>query len=353
MVNHPDLYSAQQFFSRCPLYVSFDDVLLVPHYSDIESRKSLSTVNNLGDIKLGLPIISSPMDTVTELKMACAMHTNGGLGIIHRYNSIEEQSRIVKDTLLAGAVVGAAIGVTGDYKERAQELVNSGAQVLCVDVAHGHHSMMRDALKHLKEEYGGVVHIMAGNVATGQGGLDLALWGADSIRVGIGGGSICSTRLVSGHGVPTLQSIIDCVTAGCPVPIIADGGIKTSGDAVKALAAGADFVMLGSMLAGTDQAPGQVFDNGNKKYKVYRGMASSEAQVNWRGKTSTPEGISTTIPYKGDVATILADLKGGIQSGMSYSGAKTIQELQAKASFVQMTSAGRGESHTHILSRNK
>ena len=353
MVNHPDLYSAQQFFSRCPLYVCFDDVLMVPHYSDVESRKSLSTANNLGNIKLGLPVISSPMDTVTELTMACAMHTNGGLGIIHRYNSIEEQVKIVKDTQMGEAVVGAAIGVTGDYKERAKELVNSGAQVLCVDVAHGHHSMMRDALKHLKEEYGGDTHIMAGNVATGQGSLDLASWGADSIRVGIGGGSICSTRLVSGHGVPTLQSIIDCVTAGCPVPIIADGGMKTSGDVVKALAAGADFVMLGSMLAGTDQAPGQVFDNGNKKYKVYRGMASSEAQVNWRGKTSTPEGISTTIPYRGDVNSILADLKGGIQSGMSYSGARTIQELQAKASFVQMTSAGRGESHTHILSRNK
>jgi IMP dehydrogenase len=260
---------------------------------------------------------------------------------------------LVKVAKLKGLTnVGAAIGVTGDYQERARELVSSGANVLCVDVAHGHHSMMRDALKHLKEEYGGDTHIMAGNVATGQGSLDLASWGADSIRVGIGGGSICSTRLVSGHGVPTLQSIIDCVTAGCPVPIIADGGIKTSGDAVKALAAGADFVMLGSMLAGTDQAPGQVFDNGNKKYKVYRGMASSEAQVNWRGKTSTPEGISTTIPYKGDVNSILADLKGGIQSGMSYSGARTIQELQAKAQFTQQTSAGRGESQTHILARN-
>ena len=353
MVNSPPPYSAQQFLSRCPLYLSFDDVLMIPHYSDVESRKSLSTTNNLGNIKLGLPIISSPMDTVTELKMAYAMHTNGGLGIIHRYNSIEEQAKIVKDSQVGEAVVGAAIGVTGDYQERAQELVKAGANILCVDVAHGHHSMMRDALKHLKEEYGGDTHIMAGNVATGQGSLDLASWGADSIRVGIGGGSICSTRLVSGHGVPTLQSIIDCVTAGCPVPIIADGGMKTSGDIVKALAAGADFVMLGSMLAGTDQSPGQVFDNGDKKYKVYRGMASSEAQVNWRGKTSTPEGISTTIPYKGDVNNILADLKGGIQSGLSYSGARTIQELQSKAHFVQMTSAGRGESHTHILSRNK
>ena len=137
------------------------------------------------------------------------------------------------------------------------------------------------------------------------------------------------------------------------MPIIADGGLKTSGDVVKALAAGADFVMLGSLLAGTDQTPGQIFDNGNKKYKVYRDMASSEAQVNWRGKTSTPEGISTTIPYKGDVNIVLSDLKGGIQSGMSYSGAKTIRELQVKAKFIQQTSAGRGESYTHILSINK
>ena len=334
--------------------MSFDDVLMVPHYSDVESRKSLSTKSDLGDVALEVPVISSPMDTVTEVEMASSMDAHGGLGIIHRYNSIQNQAGLVKSAKEKGlANIGAAIGVTGDYQERALELVNNGANILCVDVAHGHHSMMREALKHLKEEYGGDVHIMAGNVATGQGGLDLASWGADSIRVGIGGGSICSTRLVSGHGVPTLQSIVDCVTVGCPVPIIADGGMKTSGDVVKALAAGADFVMLGSMLAGTDQAPGQVFYNGDKKYKVYRGMASSEAQVNWRGKTSTPEGISTTIPYKGDVNIILSDLKGGIQSGMSYSGAKTIQELQAKAQFIQQTSAGRGESHTHILTRNK
>ena len=292
------------------------------------------------------------MDTVTELKMAYAMHTNGGLGIVHRYNSIEEQVNIVKYVHVADGVVGAAIGVTGDYRERAEALTDEGVAVLCVDVAHGHHSMMRDALKYLKKKYGGNVHIMAGNVATGQGSLDLASWGADSIRVGIGGGSICSTRLVSGHGVPTLQSIFDCVEAGCPVPIIADGGMKTSGDVVKALAAGADFVMLGSMLAGTDQSPGQVFDSGNKKYKVYRGMASSEAQVNWRGKTSTPEGISTTIPYRGDVNSVLGDLRGGIQSGMSYSGARTIVELQAAANFIRQTPAGQVESYTHILGRN-
>ena len=334
--------------------VCYDDVLLVPQYSDIESRTVLSTKNSLGDIGLDLPIISSPMDTVTELDMLVAMEMNGGLGIIHRYNSIDDQSKLVKQAKVVGVDnVGAAIGVTGDYLERAQALVEAGANVLCVDVAHGHHSMMKTALASLRKVFGNSVHIMAGNVATGEGACALAEWGADSVRVGIGSGAICSTRLVSGHGLPALQSIIDCVEAGCPIPIIADGGIRTSGDIVKALAAGADFVMLGSMLAGTDQAPGQVFDAGNKKYKVYRGMASSEAQINWRGKTSTPEGISTTIPYKGDVNTILADLKGGIQSGMSYSGARTINDLQAKAKFVQQTTAGQAESFTHILMRNK
>jgi len=334
--------------------LSFDDVLLVPQYSDIESRKVLSTKNSLGDIALDLPIISSPMDTVTEIDMVFAMDTHGGLGIIHRYNSPAEQAQLAKVAKLKGLTnVGAAIGVTGDYLERAQALVEEGANVLCVDVAHGHHSMMKTALANLRQVLGNSVHIMAGNVATGKGACALAEWGADSVRVGVGGGSICSTRLVSGHGVPTFQSVMDCVDIGCPIPIIADGGMKTSGDIVKALAAGADFVMLGSMLAGTDQSPGQVFDAGDKKYKVYRGMASSEAQVNWRGKTSTPEGISTTIPYKGDVNTILADLRGGIQSGMSYSGARTINALQAKARFVQQTTAGQAESFTHILMRNK
>ena len=334
--------------------MSFDDVLLIPQYSDIDSRKSLSTSNQLDDkITLGLPIISSPMDTVTEVDMAFAMDTHGGLGIIHRYNTANDQARLVKKAKLKGVpVVGAAIGVTGDFLERAQALVEEGASVLCIDVAHGHHSMVERAIQSLKSVFGGSLHIMAGNVATGEGARDLANWGADSVRVGIGGGSICSTRLVSGHGVPTFQTIIDCVEYGCSVPIIADGGIKTSGDIVKALAAGADFVMLGSMLAGTTQSPGQVFDNGNKKYKVYRGMASSEAQVSWRGKTSTPEGISTTIPYKGDVNTILGDLRGGIQSGMSYSGVRTIRDLQAKAKFIRQTPAGQSESYTHILSRN-
>ena len=207
--------------------------------------------------------------------------------------------------------MGAAIGVTGDYKERAAALFGIGVDLLCIDIAHGHHKMMRDALKYLREKYDNKIHIMAGNVATLEGFNDLADWGADSIRVGIGGGSICSTRLVTGHGMPTLQSVMDCAASDRDVKLIADGGIKTSGDVVKALAAGADFAILGSMLAGTSETPGAVIENkSGQSYKLYRGMASKDAQINWRGKSSTPEGVSTTIPYKGPVWNILEDIRG-------------------------------------------
>lgn len=329
----------------------FDDVLLVPKYSEISSRSEVDISNSLDaldKLKFKLPIISSPMDTVTESEMATAMTNVGGLGIIHRYNSIEEQVELSKR---AQGVSAAAIGVTGDYQERVSELCKAGVSVFCLDVAHGHHILVKNALKYLKNNYSGV-HFMAGNVATLEGFEALADWGADSIRVGIGGGSICSTRLVSGHGIPTLQSVLDCVKTSHDVKIIADGGIKTSGDIVKAIAAGADFVMLGSMLAGTQETPGEVLSNTNgKKYKIYRGMASASAQKNWRGKSSTPEGVSTTIPYKGSVDIILENIAGGIRSGLSYSGCRSIKEFQAVAGFVKQTSAGQVESNTHILWR--
>ena len=178
----------------------------------------------------------------------------------------------------------------------------------------------------------------------------LATWGADSVRVGIGGGSICSTRLVSGHGVPTFQSILDCAESSFDTKIIADGGIRSSGDIVKAYAAGADFVMVGSVLAGAKETPGEVFSKASgKKYKVYRGMASSSAQEAWRGKSSTPEGVSTTILYKGKAKNILENLRGGIRSGFSYSGCRSFSEFQAKAKFIKQTNAGQVESGTHIL----
>jgi IMP dehydrogenase len=209
-------------------------------------------------------------------------------------------------------------------------------------------------LETLRNKFNNSLHIMAGNVATLEGFNDLADWGANSIRVGIGGGSICSTRLQTGHGVPTLQSVIECARSDRDARLIADGGLKTSGDVVKALAAGADAVMLGSMLAGTEEAPGCIFVNKNGDgldYKVYRGMASRSAQMDWRGKSSSPEGISTTVRYRGPVLDVLRDLTGGIKSGFSYSGARTLTELHTRAEFIRQTLAGQNESSTHILLR--
>jgi IMP dehydrogenase len=238
--------------------VSFDDVLLVPQYSDIESRSQVSVESSLSDkISLKLPVISSPMDTVTEQQMATTMYKNGGLGVVHRYNTVQEQATIVYEAYSEGAMnIAVAVGMSGDYMERAIASVDAGANVICVDVAHGHHSVMEKCLKSLKDKFADDIHIMAGNVATLEAFECLSSWGADSIRVGIGGGSICSTRIVTGHGVPTLQSVLECARAQTDTKIIADGGLKTTGDIVKAFAAGADFVMLGSMLAGTSETPG-------------------------------------------------------------------------------------------------
>ena len=333
--------------------LSFDDVLLVPKYSDIESRKHVDISSAMdAENKLELPVFASPMDTVSEVAMANAMSKHGGAAIIHRYNTIEEQADLIGAPVKAGSFVGAAIGVTGDYLERAAMAREYGASFVCVDVAHGHHSMMKRALAKLREVLGDSYHIMAGNVATCEGFDAVAAWGADSIRVGIGGGSICSTRLVSGHGIPTLASVLDCSRSTHDAKIIADGGIKTTGDMVKAFAAGADFVMVGSMLAGTKESPGEVLSsNSGKKFKVYRGMASSEAQNDWRGKSSTAEGVSTTVPYKGSVEHILNDIAGGIKSGLSYTGARTMAELRAKSTFIRQTAAGQVESSTHIMRR--
>ena len=334
--------------------LTFDDVLLVPRYSDISSRSEVDLKCNLGDYDFTLPVISSPMDTVTEERMSIAMADAGGLGIIHRYNTPDEQARIVGYARMSGCKnIGAAIGITGDYLTRALRVTDVGANILCLDVAHGHHSMMERALGELKSKFNNDIHIMAGNVATKEAFEKLSDWGADSVRVGIGGGSICSTRIVTGHGIPTLQSILDVASSDRDTKIIADGGIKTSGDIVKALVAGADFVMIGSMIAGTDETPGQVFkNNSGKQYKVYRGMASAAAQEAWRGKSSTPEGVATTVPHKGSVADILNDIAGGVRSGLSYSGARNLQQLVCNARFIRQTPSAQIESSTHIHRRN-
>ena len=334
--------------------VTYDDMLMVPQYSDIQSRREVDISSELGKGKfLDLPIIASPMDTVSEDTMANAMHAAGGMAILHRYNTVEEQqamARRVTNQPGWDGNVGAAIGVTDDYMRRAEALVEAGINVLCVDVAHGHHLLMKRALVNLREEYGKDIHIMAGNVCTIEGVNDLADWGADSVRCNIGGGSICSTRVVTGHGLPGLQTIFDCARTDRDVAIIADGGIKTSGDIVKALAAGADFVMCGSLLAGTTQSPGGiVIHPAGYPVKEYRGMASKDAQLDWRKKSSTPEGVASHIPYKGSVVGILENLEGGIRSGFSYSGARSLTELRNKVEWARQTSAGTHESSTHIL----
>ena len=331
--------------------LAFDDVLLVPQYSDIESRKEVDIGNQLdSDIDLSLPILSAPMDKVTESDMVNAMAEMGGLGVIHRYNTIEEQLEIVKKVK---GIRACAISATGDFLERAKALVTEGGvRVLCVDIAHAHHIHMKNALDALKTYFGDNIHLMAGNVATLKAFNDLSDWGADSIKVGIGGGSICSTRILTGHGMPTLQSVYECSKSDRNAVLIADGGIKTSGDMVKALGFGADLVMVGSLLSGTSQAPGDIHYNGNgEPYKQYRGMASKEAQNDWRGRSASIEGVAHYVPYKGCVKKILKDLDNGIRSGLSYSGARSINELQATMKVIEQTSAGQFESSTHIKSK--
>jgi len=327
--------------------LTYDDVLLVPKFSEIQSRNEISLDSELDSrLKFATPIIASPMDTVSGATMAIKLSRLGGVAVIHRYNTIEEQSKIVKEVKDAGCKVGAAIGTTGDYMMRVNSLIFAGVDFVCIDVAHGHHSMVYRAINEIRNKYP-FIHIMAGNVATDEAFEALQSWGANSIRVGIGGGSICSTRIQTGHGVPNITAIMECASVANRAKLIADGGIKNAGDIVKALAAGADFVMLGSLLAGTDEAPGEVVDG----KKSYRGMASREAPEEWRGKSSAPEGIATTVPYKGPVEPIFNDLVGNIRSGLSYSGATTIGGLQARSEFIRQTSAGQNESWTHILGK--
>ena len=335
--------------------ISFDDVLLIPQKSDISSRSEVNIDTELGQAKMSIPIVSSPMDTVTESSMASAMSLAGGLGILHRYNTIEEQVKMFNLSVGTSTQrsVGAAIGASGDYLARVSKLHSEGCNVFCIDVAHGHHISVERALKSIRDKFGDACTLIAGNVATNEGYSDLSNWGADIVRVGIGGGSICSTRIQTGHGLPTLYSVMLCNSQremeDSPAKIMADGGIRNSGDIVKALAAGADCVMLGSLLAGTDESPGQVISTpSGDKQKIYRGMASKEAQIDWRGKARSLEGVSSTVRAKGPVKEVLEELAFNIKSGLSYSGARNINELQVRARLVVQTSASQIESQTHI-----
>jgi len=341
-----------QFISQPSL--SFDDVILVPQYSDIRSRSEIDmSVKLTDDLVLTLPIISSPMNTVTETNMANAIHRLGGLGVLHRYNTIEYQSKLLSYVEVQEKRA-AAIGVTGDYQERLTALVAQGLRIVCLDIAHGDHILMEEAIQWVKLTFP-QLYIIAGNVATAAGFERLSRAGANAIRVSIGSGSICTTRIQTGHGRPTLEALIQIAKykeeTGDTALIVADGGIKNAGDIVKCLAAGADLVMLGSLLAGTYESPGRVVKTAQGSFKRYAGMASKEAQLKGRGHYNSIEGIATLVKFKGNVAFTIADLQKNIASGMSYSGARTIKELQELAIFQIQSMASHIEGMPHILTR--
>lgn len=329
--------------------ITFDDVLLIPAYNHHESRRvvDIGMTDRLAKLTLGLPIISSNMDTITESTMANFMHSKGGIGALHRFLSIEDNIREFKRCT---GQVFASVGCTDAELQRAEALRDAGADFFCVDVAHAHAKYVGKMLKNLRQMLGSRC-IMAGNVATYAGADYLASCGADIIKAGIGGGSVCSTRIKTGFGIPMLTCIQDC--SRTDRSIVADGGIRTSGDIVKALAFGADFVMVGGMLAGTEPTPGEVItkDDGSQ-VKRYRGMASREAQEGFHGQMSewkTAEGVAAEVPYRNNQEAIIADIIGGLRSGLTYAGSDTISELQRKLDYVIVTQAGRLESLPHKL----
>jgi IMP dehydrogenase len=468
--------------------LTFDDVLLVPKYSDITSRSQTNLSTKLSrNISINIPFVSANMDTVTESAMATTMARAGGIGIIHRFLTIKEQANEVlkvkrsgsvmienpysinseksiqdahdyaeekeisgllvtdvnsklvgivteRDLLFANSngtirdimtkdvvtakpgvtldeakeilhkhrveklpivddsgivkglitskditnntdfpnaskdkkgrpLVGAAVGVKGDFLERSESLLDAGADVLVVDIAHGHSENAMNTVRNIKKAFPDC-ELIAGNIATAQGAEDLIKAGVDAVKVGVGSGSICITRVITGSGVPQLTAVMDCAKIGNDhgVPIISDGGTRTSGDATKALASGASSVMVGSMLGGTDESPGTVLTKNGKRFKVYRGMASLAASIGRKSKETgslsfdddlndyVAEGVEAMVPYKGTVVDILKQLSGGVRSGLSYCGAHTISQMQENAEFIKMSRAGFAESQPHDVS---
>ena len=352
--------------------LTYDDIQLVPQYSNIPSRTKIK-LHTLVSRRYGLlnPIVASPMDTVCGLEMAYKMFKLGGVGCIHRFNSIEEQSKIVKELYhriyseengnqfeewgvmldnwhseIPHVPIMAAIGVSESDKYRAKHLVESGCNILLIDVAHGHHENVRKMIEWCRENLDDKVDIIAGNIATKEAAQELESWGADGLRVGIGGGSLCTTRVKTGFGVPNVSCIEDIISVA-KTPVMADGGIRSSGDISKALALGASSVMLGSLIAGTDEAPGQIVETPKGLYKRYRGSASLETKVTHGQQTRNVEGESTTIPYKGGVKFIVNGLIDGVKSALSYGGAKNLQEF--KPPYVVVTNSGINEAKPHLL----
>lgn len=362
--------------------LTFDDVLLIPAESHVLPNEVDLSTTLADNIKLNIPLISAGMDTVTEGAMAIAMALQGGLGVVHKNMSIQAQAgevANVKSVVVPTSAVkaatddqkhllcAAAVGVTSDTFERAEALLEAGADAIVIDTAHGHSAGVLRKIKEIRDHFPEAT-LIAGNVATGDATRALFDAGVDVVKVGIGPGSICTTRVVAGVGVPQITAIYDAATAAREYhkPIIADGGIKYSGDVVKALAAGGNAVMLGSMLSGTTEAPGDIFEENGKKYKCYRGMGSVGAMAQAHGSSDryfqggvneanklVPEGVEARVEYKGDVSDVVFQIDGGLRSGMGYCGTANIPELIEKAQFVQITNAGLRESHPHDVQMTK
>ena len=359
---------------------TFDDLLLVPAYSKVVPAQVELRTRLTDKIFLNIPITSAAMDTVTEDAMAIALAELGGLGFIHKNMSIEQQAELVKrvkdhvidkENITASVdasgklVCGAAVGVSDTTIERVSALVEAGVDIVTVDSAHGHSLGVINTVKKIREMFP-ELDIVGGNIVTAQAAIDLIYAGANVVKVGVGPGSICTTRVIAGVGVPQLTAVNDVyqVAKTYNVGVIADGGIKLSGDIVKALAAGGDCVMLGGLLAGTEETPGEVIEAFGKKVKTYVGMGSLSAMQRgssdryFQGgekdlKKLVPEGIEATVPYKGSMSGIIYQMMGGLRSGMGYCGCKSVQELKENAQFVKITNAGLNESHPHDVDNVK
>ena len=341
--------------------LTFDDVLMLPRFSSILPSNTDISLELTNKIKLKVPFLSSAMDTVTESNMAIAMAQEGGIGVIHRNLNIKKQSSEIKKVKNKKLLVGAAVGTNKEDFDRAKALIDSGADLIVIDTAHGHSKKVLEILSKLKK-IKSKVPFCVGNIATGEAAKKLYNSGADIIKVGIGPGSICTTRMVAGIGVPQVSAIMDVKKAlnKKNIKIISDGGIKFSGDIAKALAAGADAIMMGSIFAGTDESPGKKFKSGGKTFKRYRGMGSIGAmsagsanryfQSNFKDKSKfVPEGVEGRVEYKGKVSKIIYQLQGGLRSSMGYVGAKSLKEINKRAKFVKITKAGFYESMVHSV----
>jgi len=339
--------------------LTFDDVLLVPARSDVLPTQVSTKTRLTKDLTLDIPILSAAMDTVTEAPLAIALGKLGGLGVIHRNLELAAQIEQVRAVKAAGVLAAAAVGVSGDADERVTGLVAAGVDVIVVDIAHGHSAGVIRMVEKIKARHR--VQVIAGNVVTAQGTEDLIAAGADCVKVGVGPGAICTTRVVAGAGMPQITAIFDCALAAAKhdVPICADGGIQESGDIAKAIGAGADTVMLGGLLAGVDESPGDVVETDEGRFKSYRGMGSMGAMAARRARDRygqadvgdfskvVPEGVEARVRAVGPLAPFVHQLVGGLRAGMKYAGAATIEDLRTTARFVRISGAGLRESHPH------